>query len=101
MKSEVIRDPRDAAPSVCRCGPAFEADLLAVVEGEDEIRPVRSGKSAVRTGLTLESPTEASQRSENAASLAAGHWLMRLQDAGQSGNEDGADHQTIRSATRD
>ena len=60
---------RGQACSFCDASKHPRPDFLAVVEGEDEVRPAVAGESAVRTCLSLKSPAEAGQGSQHATGL--------------------------------
>ena len=54
---------------LCDTGKHSGADFLAIVEGEDDIRPSRPGEDAMRTGLALHRPADAQERSEDQPGL--------------------------------
>ena len=49
---------------LCNTRQHYGADFVAIMEGENEIRPAITGKCFVRTGLSLYLPTKPQQRSE-------------------------------------
>ena len=49
---------------LCNTRQHYGADFVAIMEGENEIRPAITGKCFVRTGLSLDLPTKPQQRSE-------------------------------------
>jgi len=49
---------------LCNARKHFWADLIAIMEGKNKIRPAVTGKCFVRTGLTLDLPAKSQQRSE-------------------------------------
>ena len=48
------------------------AELLPIVEREDEIRPVRPSEDLVRTSLTLDRPADAKESGEHETGSSAG-----------------------------
>ena len=52
-------------------GQHVRADLVVVVEGEDEVRPAWSAEDAVGSGLALEGSADAQQSGENELSAGA------------------------------
>src|SRR5262245_58590855 len=53
----------------CDSGQHARAELLAVMKGEDEIRPAFSTEGPMRAGLTLDLPTESEQGTQNPVGL--------------------------------
>src|SRR3990172_8679250 len=49
---------------LCNARQHFGADFVAIVEGENKIRPAISGKCFVRTGLSFDLPAKPKQRRE-------------------------------------
>src|SRR3990172_12308704 len=58
-KSRVLRDSRQHSG----------ADLLAIMEGEYKVQPTLARQCAMRTGLALESPSDAMECSKNSSHL--------------------------------
>jgi hypothetical protein len=51
---------------LCNASHHFWADFVAIMEGENKIRPATTGKCLVRTGLPFDLPAKPQQRSEKA-----------------------------------
>ena len=61
---------------LCNARQHFGANFVAIMEGENIIRPAISDESFVRTGLSFNLPAEPSSAERRRLALTDGHWLM-------------------------
>lgn len=60
-----VGDPSVRARFLCDPREHLRSNLLSVMKSKDNIRPSGPGEDLVRTGFTLDAPTDAKQRGEN------------------------------------